>query len=79
MPAFLLNLQELSRIAVENSWIMATLLVKAIFVRILACWYFELGNQMEDFVRENGIIDQTKCQGFYMDRIKDYILDPANP
>ena len=70
MPAFLLNLQELTRIAVENSWIMATLLVKAILVRILACWYF---------VRENGIIDQTKCQGFYMDRIKDYILDPANP
>ena len=51
----------------------------AILVRILACWFFELGNQMEDFVRENGIIDQTKCQGFYMDRIKDYILDPANP
>ena len=73
MPTFLLNLQELSRIEVENSWIMA------ILVRILACWFFELGNQMEDFVRENGIIDQTKCQGFYMDRIKDYILDPANP
>ena len=45
--------------AVTNPRIIATMVAVAILVGILA-WYFGFGNQIEDFARENGILDQIK-------------------
>ena len=45
--------------AVTNPWIVAAMVAVAILVGILS-WFFGFGDQVEDFARENGLVDQIK-------------------
>ena len=45
--------------SVTNPWIVAAMVAVAILVGILS-WFFGFGDQVEDFARENGLVDQIK-------------------
>ena len=45
--------------AVTSPLVVAGMVAVAILVGILT-WYFGFGNQIEDFVRDNGIVEQIK-------------------